>query len=88
MTALLAHKPVTASEAELAAAPPYRFWPPAARGRLAHLLAARPPDLFVSGHVHQSRELRADGTPPTFCEPDGIRQLTVTADFPDSCHGR
>jgi 3',5'-cyclic AMP phosphodiesterase CpdA len=60
--ALLAHKPLTAPADELAAAPPYRFWPPAARDRLSHLFAGRPPALFVSGHVHQSRQLRLDGT--------------------------
>jgi 3',5'-cyclic-AMP phosphodiesterase len=124
--ALLAHKPFAASEAELAAAPPYRFWPPASRDRLGHLFAIRPPDLFISGHVHQSRELRLDGADhlwvpttwavlpdhaqavlgvkrcgvlsltfgpglkpqPTFSEPDGIRQLTITADIPDPYRGR
>src|SRR5215475_419979 len=55
---LLAHKPVTASAAELAAAPPYRFWPPDSRRRLGDLFAGRPPQLILSGHVHQSRELR------------------------------
>jgi len=60
--ALLAHKPLTASELELAAAPPYRFWPPQARDRLSSLFADRPPALFISGHVHQSRQLRLDGT--------------------------
>lgn len=60
--ALLAHKPLTASADELAAAPPYRFWPAAARGRLRELFAGRPPALFVSGHVHQSRQLRLDRT--------------------------
>jgi 3',5'-cyclic-AMP phosphodiesterase len=60
--ALLAHKPVTATADELAAAPPYRFWPAASRDRLAHLFAGRPPALVLSGHVHQSRELYLDGT--------------------------
>jgi 3',5'-cyclic AMP phosphodiesterase CpdA len=60
--ALLAHKPLTASADELAAAPPYRFWPPASRDRLQQLFAVRPPTLFISGHVHQSRQLRVDGT--------------------------
>ena len=60
--ALLAHKPLTASAGELAAAPPYRFWPPASRDRLQQLFAGRPPALFVSGHVHQSRLLHLDGT--------------------------
>lgn len=124
--ALLAHKPFIASEAELGAAPRYRFWPAASRDRLRHLFAGRPPALFVSGHVHQSRELRIDGTShvwapttwavlpdhaqpvfgakrcgvlslsfgaglapqPEFCEPDGIRQLTLTADITDPYAGR
>lgn len=124
--ALLAHKPLTASEAEIAAAPRYRFWPLAARDRLGRLFAGRPPALFVSGHVHQSRQLRIDGTDhvwvptswavlpdqkepplgakrcgvlslrfapdrapePEFCEPDGIQQLTVTADIQKRFLGR
>ncbi len=124
--ALLAHKPLTAPAGELAAAPPYRFWPAASRDRLMHLFAGRPPALFISGHVHQSRELHLDGTvhvwapttwavlpdhaqpvlgakrsgvlslafgtgiapQPTFCEPDGIRQLTLTADIRDPYHDR
>jgi 3',5'-cyclic AMP phosphodiesterase CpdA len=117
--ALLAHRPLTASETELAGAPPNRFWPAASRDRLMHLFAGRPPALFVSGHVHQSRQLRLDGTghvwvpttwavlpdhaqqvlgakrcgvlslvfgpglspQPKFCEPEGIRQLTLTSDI-------
>jgi 3',5'-cyclic-AMP phosphodiesterase len=121
--ALLSHKPLTAPPAELASAPSYRFWPAAGRERLARLFAVRPtqPELVASGHVHQSRRLRLDGTDhlwvpttwavlpdqaqpvlgakrcgvvsvsfepglapePSFHEPDGIRQLTITADFPD-----
>jgi hypothetical protein len=49
------------AEAELAAAPAYRFWPPAARDRLAGLFGADPPALVVSGHVHQSRQLSLGG---------------------------
>jgi 3',5'-cyclic AMP phosphodiesterase CpdA len=124
--ALLTHKPLTATDDELAAAPPYRFWPPASRDRLRNLFDGRPLDLVVSGHVHQSRQLRLDGTDhvwapatwavlpdraqpvlgakrcgvlslefgpglailPTFSEPDGIRQLTLTADIKDPYHGR
>ncbi len=59
---VLAHKPITAPEAELAAAPPYRFWPPAARYRLQRLFRDQQPALFISGHVHQSRQLCLDGT--------------------------
>ena len=60
--ALITHKPVTATETELAAAPPYRFWPPPARDRLARLFGGTPPALVISGHVHQYRLLRLDGT--------------------------
>jgi predicted phosphodiesterase len=60
--ALITHKPVTATGAELAAAPPHRFWPPPARDRLARLFGGTPPVLVLSGHVHQYRVLRLDGT--------------------------
>jgi hypothetical protein len=60
--ALITHKPVTATGTELAAAPPYRFWPPPARGRLAGLFGGAPPALVMSGHVHQYRLLPLDGT--------------------------
>jgi 3',5'-cyclic AMP phosphodiesterase CpdA len=124
--ALLAHKPLTAAAAELAAAPPYRFWPAASRDRLARLFADRPLALVISGHVHQSREMHLGGVghvwapttwavlpdnaqpvlgakrcgvlslafgtglapQPEFVEPDGIRQLTLTADIKDPYHDR
>ncbi len=60
--ALITHKPVTAAGPELAASAPYRFWPPSARHRLAGLLNGKPPALIISGHVHQYRQLRLDGT--------------------------
>ena len=60
--ALLTHKPITAAETELAAAPSYRFWPSRARDRLARLFDAAPLALVVSGHVHQYRLLRLDDT--------------------------
>jgi 3',5'-cyclic AMP phosphodiesterase CpdA len=60
--ALITHKPVTAAGTELATAPPYRFWPPQARGRLARLFGGTPPALVISGHVHQYRLLRLNGT--------------------------
>ena len=60
--ALITHKPVTAASQELAAAPSFRFWPPPARGRLGELFGATPPELVMSGHVHQYRRLRLDGT--------------------------
>ncbi len=53
---------MTATGAELAAAPSYRFWPEPARGRLARLFGGAPPALVMSGHVHQYRLLRLDGT--------------------------
>jgi 3',5'-cyclic-AMP phosphodiesterase len=60
--ALISHKPVTATETELAAAPPYRFWPAEARVRLAALFGGRLPALVMSGHVHQYRLLNLDAT--------------------------
>jgi hypothetical protein len=60
--ALITHKPVTAIGTELAAAPAYRFWPLPARCRLARLFGGTPPALVMSGHVHQHRLLRLDGT--------------------------
>jgi 3',5'-cyclic AMP phosphodiesterase CpdA len=60
--ALLTHKPVTAADAELASSPGYRFWPPSARDLLAGLLGETPLALVLSGHVHQYRLLRLDGT--------------------------
>lgn len=60
--ALITHKPVTATGTELAAAPPYRFWPPPAGDRLARLFGGTPHALVMSGHVHQYRLLRLDGT--------------------------
>lgn len=61
-TALIAHKPVTATDAELAGSPVYRFWPRQARHRLGALLGETPLALVISGHVHQYRLLRLDGT--------------------------
>jgi 3',5'-cyclic AMP phosphodiesterase CpdA len=60
--ALITHKPITAGKAEMAAAPAYRFWPEPARRRLGVLAGAAAPDLVLSGHVHQFRQLRIDGT--------------------------
>jgi 3',5'-cyclic AMP phosphodiesterase CpdA len=60
--ALITHKPVTATGTELAAAPPYRFWPPSAYQRLTALFGDTPPALVMSGHVHQYRTLALDGT--------------------------
>ncbi len=59
--ALIAHKPVTAAAAELAASPGYRFWPQSARDRLGRLDGA-PVALVMSGHVHQYRQVDLDGS--------------------------
>jgi Calcineurin-like phosphoesterase len=60
--ALIAHKPVAAGDAEMAAAPAYRFWPEPARHHLGGLLSGSRPALVASGHVHQFRLLRLEGT--------------------------
>jgi 3',5'-cyclic AMP phosphodiesterase CpdA len=60
--ALLTHKPVTATDAELASSPAYRFLPRPARDRLAGLFGDTPPALVLSGHVHQYRLLRLGDT--------------------------
>ncbi len=57
--ALITHKPVVSTDAEMAISPPYRFLPPSGRDRLGELLK---PALVISGHVHQSRLLHLDGT--------------------------
>ena len=53
---------MTATDAELASSPAYRFLPQSARDRLASLLGETPLALVLSGHVHQYRLLRLDGT--------------------------
>jgi 3',5'-cyclic AMP phosphodiesterase CpdA len=58
---LVIHKPVTASGAELAVAPPYRFVPSPARDRLWERARAAGVHTVLSGHVHQSRALQVDG---------------------------
>ncbi|MGH9289427.1 MAG: metallophosphoesterase family protein [Acidimicrobiales bacterium] len=58
-TVLLMHKPLSAPDAELATAPPYRFVPQPARQRLERWLDHRAAPLVVSGHVHQFRILEA-----------------------------
>jgi len=74
--ALISHKPLTADEAELAAAPPYRFLPAPARSRLEDLFGARPPALVISGHVHQYRRLQ-------FGRTDHLWAPTTWAVLPD-----
>ena len=59
--ALISHKPLTADQAELTAAPPYRFLPAPARRHLTDIFRDRPAGLVISGHVHQSRILSIDG---------------------------
>jgi 3',5'-cyclic AMP phosphodiesterase CpdA len=60
-TVLVTHKPLTASEHELAAAPRIRFVPSPARERVAALCRDGGVEFVVSGHVHQSRRLHAAG---------------------------
>jgi 3',5'-cyclic AMP phosphodiesterase CpdA len=60
--ALITHKPVTATDTELAGSPAYRFLPRSARDRLRGLQGPTPLALVMSGHVHQFRLLRLDGT--------------------------
>jgi len=59
---LITHKPVSASESELAQAPPYRFWRPHAYQKLTGQFGDAPPALVLSGHVHQYRTLTLDRT--------------------------
>jgi len=60
--ALITHKPVASTDAEMGSSPAYRFLPPTSRDRLAGLFRDRPLALVMSGHVHQYRLLRLDGT--------------------------
>jgi hypothetical protein len=57
--ALITHKPVVSTDAEMASSPPYRFLPSPGRDRLADLVKAA---LVISGHVHQYRLLHLNGT--------------------------
>jgi hypothetical protein len=60
--ALITHKPVTATDTELAGSPAYRFLSRSARDRLRGLQMQTPLALVMSGHVHQYRLLRLDST--------------------------
>jgi 3',5'-cyclic AMP phosphodiesterase CpdA len=61
--ALVSHKPLQASDSELATAPAIRFVPQPARDRLRGLFDDIPANpLVLSGHVHQFRSLPHDGT--------------------------
>jgi predicted phosphodiesterase len=83
-TALVSHKPVSAAAGEIAAAPAQRFIPEQARDRLSGLLGARPPDLVMSGHVHQQRLLQRGGTEHLWAPtawaviPDGAQRRVGT----------
>jgi 3',5'-cyclic AMP phosphodiesterase CpdA len=76
--ALITHKPVAGTDAEMATSPPYRFLPLPGRDRLAGLLE---PALVISGHVHQYRLLHLAGTdhlwaPTTWAVlPDGVQPV-------------
>lgn len=59
--ALLTHKPVTATAAEMAAAPSYRFLPAPAWQRISHASGNSRLALVLSGHVHQRRQLEFHG---------------------------
>jgi 3',5'-cyclic AMP phosphodiesterase CpdA len=82
--ALISHKPLKAGQAELAAAPPYRFLPESARSRLTDMFGNRPLALVMSGHVHQYRRLQLDGTdhlwaPTTWAVlPDDVQPVLGT----------
>jgi 3',5'-cyclic AMP phosphodiesterase CpdA len=58
---LVVHKPVAASGAELAAAPPYRFIPSPAREALWEWAKDGDAQAVLSGHVHQARALQVEG---------------------------
>jgi 3',5'-cyclic AMP phosphodiesterase CpdA len=60
-TVLVTHKPLTAGAEELATAPSYRFVPSPARSRLTALCRHGGVEAVLSGHVHQHRQLEADG---------------------------
>ncbi len=74
-----AASPEAAAGPELATSPPYRFWPPPARHRLGNLLKDKPTALIVSGHVHQYRLLRLEGT-------DHVWAPTTWAVLPMRCN--
>jgi 3',5'-cyclic AMP phosphodiesterase CpdA len=81
---LVVHKPVAASDAELAAAPPYRFVPSPARERLWERVKEAGVAAVLSGHVHQSRSLEVDGVmqlwaPTTWAVLPDAMQRTVGA---------
>lgn len=60
--ALVTHKPITADEEELAAAPPYRFVPGPEGRPIVDRAGQGAIDLVLSGHVHQYRRLEIGST--------------------------
>jgi 3',5'-cyclic AMP phosphodiesterase CpdA len=77
---LVVHKPVAASDRELAAAPHYRFVPAPARDRLWKQVKQGGVGAVLSGHVHQSRVLQLDGVTQLWAP-------TTWAVLPDSMQG-
>ncbi len=61
--AFITHKPLMASDEEMAVAPPHRFVPREARRRIVDLLRPVRVGIFLSGHVHQYRDLDFGHTP-------------------------
>jgi 3',5'-cyclic AMP phosphodiesterase CpdA len=57
---LVTHKPIAASDEELAEAPPYRFVTSPSRERLWARTKEAGADAVLSGHVHQSRSLQVE----------------------------
>jgi 3',5'-cyclic AMP phosphodiesterase CpdA len=58
----ITHKPLAATDDELAAAPRYRFVPAPARARVLSMLPRAHVGLVLSGHVHQYRSSAVGGT--------------------------
>ena len=75
---IVSHKPIDATDGELASAPAVRFVPSPARDRLRALLADIPHSpLVLSGHVHQYRTVELDRTAHVWAP-------TTWATLPDS----
>jgi len=60
---LVTHKPIAATDSELAQAPPYRFVASPAREHLWERAKDAGAHAVLSGHVHQARALQVDGVP-------------------------
>jgi 3',5'-cyclic AMP phosphodiesterase CpdA len=79
---LVTHKPLAASDAELASAPGYRFVSSPARERLWAQARDASVAAVLSGHVHQARALVVDGVtqlwaPTTWAVLPGAVQATI-----------